>query len=150
MTQVEAGPPPSRTRRSVSLAIRTSGRPGQLLTVRRPDDDPDLPGAWGLPAASLRAHESWESAARRAARDKIGVDVRLGRELNRGEIIRGDTRFIMRLFDARLVAGEPQVPQLVTGVTQYTDWRWDNPAALEPAARRGSLCCRLALELPPA
>ena len=39
-------------KRSVSLVIEDGGR---VLLVRRPDDDDDLPGVWGLPAASSRA-----------------------------------------------------------------------------------------------
>ncbi len=52
----------------------------------------------------------------------------------------------MRLFDATLHRGVPRVPQRATDVTQYTDCRWGTTDDLRPAARRGSLCCRLALE----
>ena len=50
--------------------------PEGLLLVRRPDDDDDLPGVWGLPAASLAEGESEEDAVRRAGREKLGVEVR--------------------------------------------------------------------------
>ena len=53
-------------------------RPGDMtrnsfLIVKRPDDDPDLPGVWGLPAVSVRDDESFELAIRRAGRQKLGV-----------------------------------------------------------------------------
>ena len=55
-----AGCHPGRVKRSVSLVIEG---PAGLLLVRRPDDDESLPGAWGLPAASLRPGESERDAA---------------------------------------------------------------------------------------
>lgn len=141
------GPTPAVTR-SVALSIGRAGVPGVLLSVRRPPDDPDLPDIWGLPAASLRPGESWEDAAQRAARDKLGVDIELGRELGRGRQRRGDTMLEMRLYAARIRSGRPRVPQPVTGVTQYAALRWSLPDILETGAARGSLCCRLQLGRP--
>lgn len=140
----EAGARP-KTKRSVALAMREPGRTGRILLVRRPPDDAELPDAWGLPAATLRSGESWEDAARRAAREKLGVRVRLREELQRGSLSRGDETIRMRLFDATMTRGTPHVPQPTTDVTQYSAWRWDYAPALRPAAARGSLCCRLAL-----
>ena len=110
--------------------------PEGLLLVRRPDDDDSLPGVWGLPAVSLAAGESEEDAVRRAGRDKLGVEVEplepVGREGT------------MTDWQARVAAGEPAVPQPGPN-TQYTDLRWGEPAELVPAAREGSLCCRVLL-----
>jgi methylated-DNA-protein-cysteine methyltransferase-like protein len=131
--------------RSVALAIRHPRDVRRLLVVRRPDHDADLPGAWGLPAASLRPGEAWLAAAHRAARDKLGVVITITGERRRGRLTRPAARLHMRLYDARLLAGRPTVPQPHTGVTQYTAWRWAPPRELEPAAAAGSLCCRLAL-----
>ncbi len=110
--------------------------PGGLLLVRRPDDDDDLPGAWGLPAASLGEGESEEDAVRRAARDKLGVDVRpLGPVGSEGA---------MTDWRAEIVNGEPAVPQDGPN-TQYAELRRGELRDLVPAARRGSLCCRALL-----
>ena len=133
------------TKRSISLAIRSHQQPGRVLLVQRPDDDDDLPGAWGLPAASLAGDESWEDAARRAGREKLGVDLRIERLLREGELERTAYTLQMRLFEATLAAGEPHVPQAVTGVTQYQAWKWGTAAELRPAAEAGSLCSRLFL-----
>jgi 8-oxo-dGTP diphosphatase len=130
-------------KRSVSLAIHDEA--GQVLLVQRPPDDEDLPLAWGLPAASLRGGESWEDAVRRAARDKLGVDVRVGDALAAGHLDRPAYRLEMRLYEATLMSGEPAVAHAAPGVTQYVDWRWGSPAQLAPAARRGSLCSKLYL-----
>ena len=110
--------------------------PQGLLLVRRPDDDEDLPGAWGLPAVSLAPGESEEEAVLRAGRDKLGVEVepveRVGRERT------------MTDWEARIVSGEPAVPQPGPH-TQYSELRFGEPADLVAAARRGSLCCRVLL-----
>lgn len=139
---------PTRTKRSVSLAIhRDAAGPGgrEILLVQRPDDDEDLPLAWGLPAASLEPGESWEDAVRRAARDKLGIDVEPGEVLAEGALDRASYRLEMRLYAARIVRGIPRAPQDVAGVTQYRAWRWGPAEALRPAAAAGSLCSRLYL-----
>jgi flagellar basal body rod protein FlgG len=54
------------------------------LLVQRPHEDEDLPGAWGLPAATLAAGESWEDAARRAGAEKLGVTLDVGVMIEQG------------------------------------------------------------------
>lgn len=110
--------------------------PGGLLLVRRPDDDESLPGVWGLPAVSLAPGESEEEAVRRAGREKLGVDVRTVRPV--GE------EGSMRDWEAEIVSGEPSVPQPGPH-TQYVGLRYGEPGELVPAAREGSLCCRVLL-----
>jgi ADP-ribose pyrophosphatase YjhB (NUDIX family) len=134
-------------KQSVSLAVHDDS--GRVLLVQRPRDDEDLPLAWGLPAASLAVGEEWEDAVRRAARDKLGVDVEPGRALGAGSLERSGYRLEMRLYEATLQAGaEPTVPQPVEGVTQYAAWRWGEARELAPAAEAGSLCSRLYLDGP--
>jgi ADP-ribose pyrophosphatase YjhB (NUDIX family) len=135
-------PPP--VKRSVSLAVREPGGSG-LLLVRRPPDDAELPGVWGLPAATLTDGEGWEQAVRRAAREKLGVEVEVGPELNRGAQVRAAYRLEMRLYAATLTGGTPRVPQPRPGVTQYSEWRWGRAEQVRPAAEQGSLCSQLLL-----
>jgi 8-oxo-dGTP diphosphatase len=132
-----------RVKRSVSLAIHHPD--GRVLLVQRPPDDEDLPLAWGLPAASLREAEDWEAAVRRAGLGKLGVDVAPVGVLEAGHLDRPGYRLEMRLYGARIQAGEPVVPRPDRDVTQYVDWRWGVARDLEPAARAGSLCSRLYL-----
>jgi 8-oxo-dGTP diphosphatase len=132
------------TKRSISVAVRALGA-SDVLLVQRPPDDAELPGVWGLPAASLAEGETWADAVVRAARDKLGIQVRVGRELKRGVQQRPAYTLEMRLFEATLAAGEPRVPQPVPGVTQYAAWRWGDAAEVRPAAERGSLCSQLLL-----
>lgn len=139
------GPGDRPVKRSVALAIRAPDA-ARVLLVRRPPDDAELPGVWGLPAASLAPGETWAAAAARAAREKLGVEITLGRMLRHGEQARPDYRLEMRLYEATIAAGEPAVPQPRADVTQYAAWRWGEPAEVGPGAARGSLCCRLLLE----
>lgn len=137
--------PRGPVKRSVALVIFRDPARDRLLSVRRPPDDEDLPGAWGLPAGSLREGEGWEEAARRAGREKLGVDLRL-RDLRReGEVKRAGYRLRMRLYEAEVVRGQPAVPQAVPDITQYVALAWAKPDRLTEAARRGSLCSRLCL-----
>lgn len=139
--------PGTRVKHSVALVIRHPTAPQRILLVRRPLDDEDLPGAWGLPAASLRANESWTDAVERSANDKLGVRVAPGALLNEGRTPRPGYELYMRLYAAQLLKGEPDLHQPERGVTRYIDWRWGEAAELVPAAQRGSLCSRLYLEV---
>lgn len=120
--------------------------PGPLLVVRRPPDDEELPGLWGLPAGSLRPGEGWKEAVVRAGREKLGVELEPTALLAEGTTERADYVLHMRLYGARIVEGAPSVPQPVDGITQYTAWRWAPAARLREAADRGSLCSRLCLK----
>lgn len=136
------------TKQSVSVVIRSSADPTQVLTVLRPANDEDLPNVWGLPAASLRPGESWEAAVRRVGLEKLGVQLAVGAELQRGSAERRNYRLEMRLYEAAIEKGNPFVPQPDLEHTQYAKWKWGSAEDLEPAAERGSLCCRLYLQIP--
>jgi 8-oxo-dGTP pyrophosphatase MutT (NUDIX family) len=131
---------------AISFVIQDPLDERLVLMVLRPADDADLPGAWGLPAGGVRDGETAEDALVRAGREKLGVEVEPLLELCEGSIDRRDYTLRMKLFAARIVSGAPCVPQPHTEVTQYADVRWGHSGDLEPAADRGSLCCRLFLE----
>jgi ADP-ribose pyrophosphatase YjhB (NUDIX family) len=128
-------------KRSVALVIEG---PRGLLIVRRPDYDESLPGQWGLPAVSLSEGESEEDAVLRAGSSKLGAEVRPVEPIGEMDAERADHRIVMRDWRVELVSGEPRVPQAGAG-TQYTALRWGSAADLVPAARAGSLCCRVLL-----
>ena len=132
-------------KRSVSFVIRDPSHPDRVLAVRRPPDDDDLPNAWGLPAGSLRADESWDDAVRRAGRDKLGVELDVGDVIEDGQLERAGYTLHMRLYEARVAAGTPSVPQPTAAVTQYSALDWTTADRFVPAADAGSLCCRLYL-----
>lgn len=135
------------TKRSVAAVIffdKDEADP-RFLAVLRPADDEALPNVWGLPAASRREGESWEGALRRLGEEKLGVELESVAVLARGSLERPGYLLDMRLYEARIVAGAPSVPQHDRTVTQYVDWRWSNSQILLDGADRGSLCCRLYL-----
>jgi ADP-ribose pyrophosphatase YjhB (NUDIX family) len=134
-------------KRSVALVIRAEDHPDRVLVVLRPPDDEDLPDVWGLPAASMRPGESWGRLVRRAALEKLGLEVLPRELLNEGFKERDDYTLEMRIYGARILAGEPSVDQPAQGVTRYVAWKWAEAFELIPAAEKGSLCARLFLEI---
>jgi ADP-ribose pyrophosphatase YjhB (NUDIX family) len=133
-------------KQSVSVAIRNKEKPDQVLTVLRPANDEDLPNVWGLPAGTLRPGENWSDAVRRVGLEKLGVQLKVGDELEHGSTERRNYRLEMRLFEAEIEKGNPFVPQPDVEHTQYAKWRWGTGEDLQPAAQRGSLCCKLFLK----
>lgn len=134
-------------KRSIALVIPAAeaGAPRWLL-VQRPLDDEELPGLWGLPAATLGSDETPEAGVRRIGRDKLGVRLRAGRALIAGRTERPGYELQMELREAEIESGEPVVPGTAPGVTQYRRFCWGAPRELAAGAERGSLCCALALE----
>jgi ADP-ribose pyrophosphatase YjhB (NUDIX family) len=120
-------------KRSVAVLIRNGRR---FLSVRRPDDDDELPGVWGLPAGSYRNAETLENLVRRIGRDKLAVELTPIRKLARGLQTRQRYRLEMELWEAEM-AGAPRHPA----------WQWADAEVLEPGTQQGSLCCRLALDV---
>jgi ADP-ribose pyrophosphatase YjhB (NUDIX family) len=101
---------------------------------------------WGLPAGTLRKGESYEEAIRRTARHQLGVEVEVLGECAAGSSDRGTHLVEMRLFEARIVAGRPQVRGVDPDGHGYIDVQWSGPDVLRPTRERGSLCCRLVAE----
>lgn len=131
---------------AVSLVI--TNQDNHFLAVKRPDNTKDdLAGVWGFPAVTLQENESHKDAATRVGSQKLGVQIKLGEKINDNTHDRGT--YILHLTDyrAKIVSGEPSVPQNDTSVTQYAECRYsDDPTILIPAARRGSQCSQLYLE----
>lgn len=141
----DPSPATKPVRRAVAVAVHPSGRLDRVLCVLRPDDDPELPSTWGLPASTLREGEDWEDAARRVGRQKLGVELAVGDVVGEDRTERGSYILHMREFRAEVVrGGAPDVPQPHAG-TQYRDWRWSGPESLAEAARLGSLCSQIFL-----
>jgi len=131
---------------STALVIYNQDRSKYLL-VKRPSDDISMPGYWGFPAASKKGvDEEWEDVVKRAAKTKLGVDVEIIKNLGEDTIDRGKYVLILRDYEVRVVNGQPSVPQVFPGVTQYVEQKWtDDPSELKKAARDGSLCSRVFL-----
>jgi 8-oxo-dGTP diphosphatase len=132
-------------KRSVAVVVRDAR--GRFLIVQRPDDQDDpLAGLWGLPAVTLLPGEDEVSAASRAGRIKLGVQLLVGSKI--GSAV--DHGLHLSDYEATILSGTPTVPQPLAGVTQYTACRFTSDAStLAEAARRGSLCARVLLAAMP-
>ena len=131
-----------------SVAVVIKNAAGEILVVRRPEDEPGkLAGVWGFPAITLRDGESEEAGVRRIGQEKLGVRLDVGAKIGEATADRGD--YILRLSDyfADLVGeDEPTVPQSDTSMTQYVEVRYtDDPHCLIPAIELGALCSRIYL-----
>jgi 8-oxo-dGTP diphosphatase len=118
-------------KRSVAILIRKGDL---VLTVRRADDDDELPGVWGLPAGSFRNSESLKDLIARIGQQKLRVVLTPIRKLAEGTQDRAAYRLEMELWEAAM-EGTPD-----------REFEWSSPEALRPGMAQGSLCCELALE----
>jgi len=121
-----------RVKQSVAVAVF---KEEQILLIRRPDDDDELPGIWGLPAGTRRNTEAAEDLIVRIGRDKLGVKLVPVLRLASGMQDRPGYQLNMELWEASM-----------EGVPRYPQWQWGSLDLLRSGAALGSLCCRLALE----
>ncbi|MGD0729030.1 MAG: NUDIX domain-containing protein [Candidatus Micrarchaeaceae archaeon] len=133
------------TKNSVAFVIYNKDHT-KFLAVQRPSNDEDLPNVWGLPAGSLKDNESFEDAVIRAGIEKLGVELGITKERNEGSIERKNFVLFMKEYEVEIVGGEPKVPQPISGITQYQNWKWATADDLVEAAQKGSLGSRLYLE----
>jgi len=117
---------------SVAVLI-TEG--SQILAIRRPDDDDELPGIWGLPAGTARGSEGPQDVVERIGREKLSVTLVPLRLLASGFQDRAKYRLEMELWEA-----------LMDGIPKYAEWRWAPLDLLRPGMEAGSLCCELAIK----
>ena len=106
-----------------------------VLSIRRSDEDDELPGIWGLPAGTFRDAETIKDLIMRVGRDKLGVELEPVRKLAAGRQFR--TRYLleMDLWEAAM-----------KGTPEHSQWRWATIESLQPGAAAGSLCCELAVQ----
>jgi hypothetical protein len=120
---------------SIAVVVRDGN---QVLAIRRPDDDDELPGIWGLPAGTFRDSETLDDLIRRIGSDKLGVSFRPLRKLAEGAHDRERYRLEMELWEAAMT-GTPDIAGRI-------QWKWTSFDGLKHGSEQGSLCCRLALE----
>jgi len=119
-------------KRSVAVMVFNGDK---VLSIRRSDEDDELPGIWGLPAGTFRGAETINDLIMRIGRDKLGVELEPVRKLTSGRQFRSQYLLEMDLWEAAM-KGRPVHPE----------WRWESIESLRPGAAAGSLCCELALQ----
>ncbi len=132
---------------TVAVVIKSSKEPDQFLGVRRPDDDPDLGGHWGLPATTLKDGETPEQGALRVCREKLGCEASVGRFL--GIMFQKRNAYDIFLMDFEMtLQGEsrPDVQKANSSGTLYADQKWtSDPMEMMASAKQGSCCSSIFL-----
>ena len=131
----------------VAVVLTDPNRPDQFLTVKRPDDDPDLGGAVGLPAATMMAGELPEQAAARVCHEKLACDATPTRFIGMMFQKRNSYDIFLMDIEMTLTAGsQADVKKAKTEHTAYTEQNWSaNPLDLMPSAKHGSCCSSIFL-----
>ena len=124
--------PLKRLKRSVAVLISEGS---EFLVIRRPDNDDELPGIWGLPAGTLRDTETIQDVIRRIGEDKLGVTLTPIYRVATGLQDRAAYRLEMELWKVSM-----------QGTPKYPEWRWAPLEWLRHGMECGSLCCKLAVE----
>jgi len=110
-------------------------RADSILAIRRPDDDDELPGIWGLPAGTCKSEETVQDVIVRIGREKLGVELEPIRRLASGSQERPGYLLYMELWEV-----------LMTGTPNHPNWQWAEVDFFQPGAAAGSLCCELVLK----
>ena len=131
---------------AVAFTLYNPRKENEFLIIKRPPDAEDHPNMWGFPATMLMPGELPETCLRRAAKEKLNLEV-VPTEFT-GGIAQERKYFILYLmhFKAKIKEGEPDVHKSTAKGTNYVDQRWtSDPKDLFPIAEKGSICVQLFL-----
>lgn len=134
-----------KTLYAVALVIYNDDR-SKFLIAHRPHDAESMPDVWGLIAGYVGEEETFEEAGVRAGWQKLGVILSPRSFVGRDNIQRDGYVLHMEEYEAKILRGEPAVPQNVKGVTQYNELKYGTSEDILDAARKGSLCSRIYLD----
>ena len=130
----------------VAVVLKNKDNPDEFLVVKRPDDDPDLGGAWGFPAATMQPGELPEEAARRICKEKLNCEAEPSRFLGIMFQKRNSYDIFLMDVDMMLTKGQPDVHGARTEHTAYVDQKWSaDPNDLMSSAKHGSCCSSIFL-----
>ncbi|MFB6114953.1 MAG: NUDIX hydrolase [Candidatus Nanohalobium sp.] len=118
----------------VALVIFRDESQEEFLSVKRPEDDENRPGEWGLPMTTVREDEEWEDAVHRAAENKLGVEVNIEQLMSEGGQARDGYNITLRNYEVSIESGEPDVEDAEAEGTNYVKWSWRPPNAFRDDA----------------
>lgn len=131
----------------VAVVLTNKNNPDEFLVVKRPDDDPDLRGSWGLPAATMVTDELPEQAALRVCKEKLNCQAVPKRFL--GLMFQKRNSYDIFLMDIEMELTGDAVPDVLkadTEHTAYVEQKWtSDPMDLMPSAQHGSCCSSIFL-----
>ena len=133
-------------RYAIFYVIKNPKDSSEILIIKRPEDDTDLPNIWGIPAGSVKEGETYEESIVRNGRNKLGVELKVGKLIGRGNLDRGGYILHGEEYEAEIISGVLKVPQENGEGTQYQDWKWGTYEDLREAASKHSLCSNLYLK----
>lgn len=132
---------------TVAVVLKNHTNLDEILVVRRPDNDPDLRGHWGLPAVSLKPGELPEQGALRACQEKLACTAEAVRFL--GIMFQKRNSYDIFLMDIEMVLASGQQPDIhaaTTDNTAYVEQKWSaDPMDLMVSAKNGSCCSSIFL-----
>lgn len=129
-----------------SVAIVLKNEDGNVLVVKRASDD-SFGGLWGLPAATLRDNETEEATAKRAARDKLGVEIEVMSTIGDMTVESDDQRRHLTEYLVQITNGEVKLATRDPSVSRYSEFKYTaDPSILIPAAQHGSICSMIYLK----
>jgi 8-oxo-dGTP pyrophosphatase MutT (NUDIX family) len=132
----------SKQTKYVVSVILKKANPDQFLVVKRPDDDPDLGGHWGFPAATMKPGELPEQAAKRICREKLNCDGEVTRFL--GIMFQKRNNYDIFLMDVDVLLADGQEPDVFAANTEHTayvDQKWSSDPEDVRASANGGSCC---------
>jgi len=131
----------------VAVALKMTQDSDEFLVVKRPDDDPDLGGHWGLPAASMKEGELPEQAAQRVCKEKLDCEAVAVRFM--GLMHQKRNSYDIFLMDVEMILSDGQTADVHNGHTEntaYVDQKWTtDPMDLMASAKGGSCCSSIFL-----
>lgn len=131
----------------VAVALKKSSNSKEFLIVKRPENDPDLGGHWGLPAIRMSNGELPEQAAIRVCAEKLNCKATATRFM--GIMYQKRNSYDIFLMDIEMILKENQTPNVhkaQTANTAYVDQKWtSDPMTLMPSAKGGSCCSSIFL-----
>jgi 8-oxo-dGTP diphosphatase len=98
-------------------------RPSRILAARRSSGPPGSIGRWEFPGGKVEPGETPDAALRRELVEELSIETVVGAEIGDGWAI--SDRFVLRLFVARISAGE------ATLGADHDAVRWLTPEEIE-------------------
>jgi len=135
-----------KQREAVSIAIFDKDR--NFLVVKRENKSHDpFGGMWSIPTVIIQDGESHDEAAKRVAKQKLGVSISVGKQIGVGHGNHFTNEPLMLIeYEAEITEGVPSVPQKDQTVIQFDEFKFTNdPSILFPAAQRNSQCTQILL-----
>lgn len=135
------------TKFSIAVALINPNDASEVLAVKWPADDDNLPNVWGLPAITPKDGELPENAVKRLGIEKLATKIEAVSYIGIKSADRDTYELILMDIQAELKGAEPSVKDAITTGTKYVDQRWTSDYSLfKEAATKGSLCSRIFLE----